>query len=338
MSIAHRVLGEPGRDNLLRVDVNAGATILRLQLDCGERCLDALAKSTLKATDHLFFSHLHMDHVGGFDTFFRANFERGGRPVSVWGPPGTAAILHHRFRGFLWNIVGDAPGTWIVHDVHEDHARRRRFEAREAFATAHPLEPVGHAGTIVETPECTVAALALPHHGVSLAYLVRETPRLVVDRARLAASGLAPGPWLGALKDAASGAGRDAAARTLDVGGARRDARELADALLVAAPRESIAYVTDFLLDEAVHARLVPWLRGVDTLVCESQYHPDEAALARRNHHATIDRVARLARAADVGALVPIHVSERYDATARAAMLDVARAIFPGTRFPAHWA
>jgi len=27
----------------------------------------------------------------------------------VYGPPGTAEILHHRFRGFLWNLVADSP-------------------------------------------------------------------------------------------------------------------------------------------------------------------------------------------------------------------------------------
>lgn len=337
MSLAHRVLGAAGQDNLLRVDVNAGSTILRLQFDCGDRCLDALVPSAIKATDHLFFSHLHMDHVGGFDTFFRSNFDRAGRAVNVWGPPGTAAILHHRFRGFLWNIVNDVPGTWIVHDVHADRVLPYRFEAREAFAEAHPLDPVAHDGTIVSTPECTVETRALEHHGVSLAYVVRETPRVLVDRERLAASGLPAGAWLRALKTIAL---EDDAAgeRWIDVDGVRHDARALAASLLVASGRESIAYVTDFLLDAAAETSLAPWLEGVDTLVCESQYHPDDAALAARNHHATIDRVARLARAANVGTLVPFHLSERYDAADRAAMLELARAIFPSVAYPPHWA
>ena len=44
----------------------------------GTVALDALAPSEIKATEQLFFSHLHMDHVGGFDTFFRSNFDRAG--------------------------------------------------------------------------------------------------------------------------------------------------------------------------------------------------------------------------------------------------------------------
>jgi len=336
LSLAHRVLGAPGQDNLLRVDVNSGSAIARLQFDCGDRCLDALTPGAIKATEHLFFSHLHMDHVGGFDTFFRSNFDRAGRAVNVWGPPGTAAILHHRFRGFWWNIVNDVPGTWIVHDVHESHVAPVRFEAREAFAEAHPLEPRPHAGTIVRTETFSVEAIALPHHGVSLGYLVREAPRVVVDRLRLAASGLPSGPWLRALK-AAAAEGEGARRAWIDVGGTRHDARALAASLLVASPRESIAYVTDFLLDERTFERLASWLAGVDTLVCEAQYHPDEAALAVRNHHATIDRVASLARAARVGTLVPFHFSERYDRAGWAAMLELARERFPATVGPPHW-
>lgn len=340
MSLVHRVLGAPGQDNVLRVDINAGTAIRRLQFDCGDRCLDALAPSTIKATDHLLFSHLHMDHVGGFDAFFRSNFDRTGRAVSVWGPPGTAAILHHRFRGFWWNIVNDVPGTWIVHDVHEDHVAPFRFEAREAFAHAHPLGALAREGAIIDTPEFAVEALTLPHHGVSLGFVVREAPRTVVDRERLRASGLPPGPWLRTLKDGAGregGEGPREEESGITVDGERRDARALREWLLRDSPRGSIAYLTDFLLDAATFERLAARIEGVDVLVCEAQYHPADARLAERHQHATIDRVAELARAAAVGELVPFHLSERYDRECWTEMLGLARAIFPATAFAPHW-
>ena len=365
MSLSHRVLGAPGQDNLLRVDVNAGTAIHRLQFDCGDRCLDALAPGEIKATEQLFFSHLHMDHVGGFDAFFRSNFERAGRPVTLWGPPGTAAILHHRFRGFWWNIVNDVPGTWIVHEVHAERVESWRFEAREAFASAHPLAPFEHGGTIVSAPDFTVEAIALSHHGVSLGYLVREAARSVIDRERLRASGLPSGPWLRELKASAQEAGarnaREAAeegragavradgARAggaeaggdrvewIEIDGKRYAASTLREDLLIESPRGSIAYLTDFLLDEATFERLVPRLAGIDTLVCESQYHPDDHRLAARNHHATIDRVAALAAASGVGTLVAFHLSERYERGVMSEMLSLARERFPRTRYPAHW-
>ena len=193
----------------------------------------------------------------------------------------------------------------------------------------------------------------------------------MIDRERLRASGLPSGPWLRGLKASAQEAGtRNAAvaARTgarggvesggggertghgpaarepkaakvewIEIGGERHAASALREDLLVESPRESIACLTDFLLDEATFERLVPQLAGVDTLVCESQYHPDDRRLAERNHHATIDRVAALAATSDVGTLVVFHLSERYERRAMAEMLSLARERFPRTRFPAHW-
>ena len=104
MSIVFRVLGQAGRDNALLVQVDSGQAVERLLFDCGEGCLSELSFAEVTSIDHLFFSHLHMDHVGGFDSFFRCTFNRDTRPNHIWGPPETARIMQHRFEGFLWNL------------------------------------------------------------------------------------------------------------------------------------------------------------------------------------------------------------------------------------------
>ncbi|MFC6750295.1 MBL fold metallo-hydrolase [Deinococcus aquaticus] len=93
-----RVLGRPAEDNALWVVADSGQGQTRLLLDCGAHVLDGVPFAEVQATDHLLFSHLHMDHVGGFDDFFRATFDRPA-PTHAWGPPGTARILGHRFQG-----------------------------------------------------------------------------------------------------------------------------------------------------------------------------------------------------------------------------------------------
>ncbi|MEM9139454.1 MAG: ribonuclease Z, partial [Pseudomonadota bacterium] len=98
-----------------------------------------------------------------------------------------------------------------------------------------------------------------------------------------------------------------------------------------------IAYLTDFYLDEAEIMRLAPSLQGCKTLVCEAQYRHADLELARKNKHMTVTNTAKLARAAEVEALILFHISERYDLAEQDAMLDEARAIFPNTAFPAHW-
>lgn len=111
MSISFRILGKAGRDNALFVQVDSGQAVERLLFDCGDGCVSELPFADIQAIDHLFFSHLHMDHVGGFDSFFRCTFNRETKPNRIWGPPDTARILQHRFQGFLWNLHGEMSGT-----------------------------------------------------------------------------------------------------------------------------------------------------------------------------------------------------------------------------------
>jgi ribonuclease Z len=116
-----------------------------------------------------------------------------------------------------------------------------------------------------------------------------------------------------------------------------RDLGPLRRELLVETPGASIAYFTDFYLDEAGIERVAPLLSGCDTLVCEAQYRHADLDLARRNHHMTATLTARLAKAANVGRLVLFHISERYEKPDQQELLTEAQAIFPATSFPDHW-
>jgi len=169
----------------------------------------------------------------------------------------------------------------------------------------------------------------MDHMTPSLAYVLRELPRTNVDSARLAALGLAPGAWLQQLKAGSGG--------VITIAGVEYDGDTLRAALLSSTPGDSLAYCTDFLLDNTAAARLTPLVAGIDMLFCESQYRAEDAELAQRNFHMTAPQVARLARDAGVNSLTLIHVSERYRAPELQTMLDEAQAIFPATRFPAHW-
>ncbi len=331
MSIGYQVLGAAGGDNALWVRIDSGQALYRLLFDCGD-CLSEVSRSEIQAIDHLFFSHLHMDHVAGFDAFFRCTYDRDNRPNVVWGPPDTSTILHHRFRGFLWNLHAGLPGTWRVHDVHEDGLRSYRFEAGEAFRTRHEEDQVARGPHILDQPTFTVEAMHLDHLGPSLGYLVREKARTNVDTDRLAASGLRPGPWIQQLK------GPDAATSQVEIDGTAHDLQQLRDQLLVETPGESIAYLTDFLLDDATRSRLAVWLEGCDTVVCEAQYRHGDVELARRNFHATTRQVARMARRAEVSRLVLFHLSDRYEVEEWREMLAECRQIFPRTAFPDGWA
>ena len=334
MPITHQVLGQPGRDNALFVKVDTGQQITRLLFDCGDGCPHALPFADVLAVDHLFFSHLHMDHVGGFDAFFRANHNRESKPNVVWGPAGSAEILQHRFRGFLWNLVGGASAVgWHVHEVHPGEVRSIRFELPEAFATAHDGGSRPWDGVILDGPGFTVEAHLMDHGTPSVAYVVREPERVNVNPDRLGAMHLPPGPWVRRLRGE-----RAAPGETVTLGETTYSLAALQDELLVVTPGDSVAYLTDFRMDAAARGYLGERLRGVNTVVCECQYRTADRELAERNMHMAADEVASVAAAAGVGRLVLFHVSDRYQPDGWRELLAEARAIFPNTSFPEGWA
>ena len=335
MGIEFQVLGEPGRDNALYVQVNTGQGIYRLEFDCGEGCLTELPFVDMRAIDFVFFSHLHMDHVSGFDTFFRSTFNRTVKPNLIWGPPETARIMQHRFRGYMWNLYQYTHGTWFVNDIYPDHVESQRFEANEAFANMHAAGSQPFTGTIVTTSNFVVETIQMNHMTPSMAYVVREKPRLNIDPQKLVTLGLPPGPWLQLVKHPQTGG--EPPPETIEVAGKQLTLAGLRDDLLVETPGESIAYLTDFLLNEQAMERLLPLVRDCTTIVCESQYLEADLDLALRTYHMTVTQVAELARRANAGQLILFHVSDRYQRSEWLEMLRQARAIFPNTYFPAHW-
>jgi ribonuclease Z len=325
MSIHFQILGERARDNALFVRIDSGQRIWRLLFDCGEYCVSTLPRGETQAIDHLFFSHYHMDHVAGFDSYFRCTFDRTLKPNHIWGPPESGRILHHRFQGYLWNLQSGHPATWQVHDIHAGRIESIRFKLGDAFTTSE-MSSQPREGCILDTPEFSVDTLTLQHHGESVAYLVREKPRRNVDSRRLAELGLRPGPWMQQLK---AMDGPDC----IEIDGREFDLAELRSELINETPGSSIAYVTDFLLDDDAMARLSIWLRGCDILVCEAQYRHADLALARRHCHATATLVGQLAASAEVGELILFHLSPRYTPPEWEELLAECQAEFPRTRF-----
>ncbi len=328
MSITARVLGSPGGDNALFTWVHSGQRTYRLLFDCGAYCLSAIEPADVHTLDHLFLSHLHMDHIGGFDDLFRRNFNRAEPVNTVWGPPETARIMQHRFRGFMWNYTAQS-GCWVVYDVGVERVHGSRFELHEAFAEAHEAGAWSFGGVLVETAELRIEALLMDHLTPSLAFVVREKPRLNIDKEALQRSGFVGGPWLEGLKDAS--------VRTVTIGGERYDAEPLRRDLLRSTRGDAVAYLTDFLLDDRARDKLLPLLDDKTVIVCESQYRHSDRDLALGNHHMTSVQAAQLAADADAAKLVLMHLSDRYRPPEWLAMLDEARAIFAETYFPESW-
>ena len=331
MGMTYQILGQAGDDNALFVVVDSGKAMERLLFDCGAGCPEELTLTDIQAVDHLFFSHFHMDHVGGFDTYFRKTFNRTARPNRIWGPPGAAGIMQHRFQGFLWNLTERMSVSWVVHDIEAEDISTTRFELAEAFAVAHAEGKVPRRQIIAEDIGFTVEAVTMNHRTPVLAYLVREKPHRNIDMSRVTALGLSPGPWLEALKKPlAPGTEAVVDGRTVSLNQLQKD-------VVIELPGESVAYLTDFLLDGPAITLLAESLAGCRTIVCEAQYRHADLALAEKNYHMTTVQSATLAERARAEELILVHLSERYRQPEWMAILGEARRIFPNARFPEHW-
>ncbi|MFT5410663.1 MAG: ribonuclease Z, partial [Verrucomicrobiales bacterium] len=201
MSLEYQILGEPGRDNALLATIDSGQSIHRLLFDCGEGCLSQLPIAQVGEIEALFFSHFHMDHVAGFDSFVRVNWNRPDKPVRIFGPPGTIDVIHHRLRGFIWNLAADSPGEWLVTELGDGNCHTVRLLSAEGFALRHELEISSDQGPIYFGGCFEVHGMALDHGTPSIGYYVHEDERSNVAPERLKQLDLRPGTWLQAVKD-----------------------------------------------------------------------------------------------------------------------------------------
>jgi ribonuclease Z len=333
MTIHFDVLGDAGRDNAVLVSIDSGQNISRLLFDCGENCLSDVSVSEIQDIDHVFFSHFHMDHIAGFDHFFRLTYQRTTRPNLIWGPSDASEIMKHRFQGSHWNLYHDLTSQFDVHDIYPNHIVVTRFFANEAFATAHLLETrslVNH--TIIDTTEYSVQTYQMDHMTPSLAYIVREKPRVNVDTTNLATLGLRPGAWLKQIKTP-----QQNEPVSLQIEGKTYQLEDLRRQLLVETSGDSLAYLTDFLMDEKTQEQLATVLQNCTVMICECQYLAADRALADRHYHMTATQVAETARCANVQQLVLFHLSDRYNKTEWLELLKEAQTIFPNTTFPSGW-
>jgi ribonuclease Z len=333
MSITYEVLGQPGRDNAVLATVNTGHSQHRLLFDCGDGCLDGVPRADVQAIEALFFSHFHIDHIAGFDRFFRANWFREQPPVRIFGPEGARNVLHHRLRGFTWNLAERLSGEVLLSEIADRSVKSARYLAREGFATEHALEQLPFDGVVYQRDEFHVEARIM-HHGIpSIAYLLREKDRSNIDPRALHAAGLAEGPWLSHLKDQSI---PDAA--EIDVFGTLYEVGRLREQLLALHPGESLAYLTDFRpRSEQEEEELAAFLRGCRVLICEDTFCDADLPLARESHHMTSSDVGRLASRVQPEQLIVFHVSDRYTEDQWCEQLAEVRRRFDRAVFPPHW-
>ncbi len=333
MSIKYQILGKPGDDNALMVWINSGTKMYRLLFDCGEDLLKEIAYSDVSSIDHLFFSHLHLDHAAGFDYFFRRNYDRSSKPVIVWGPKGTTKTISNRLRGYTWNLVNELPGKWDINDIDNNIITTSRFLTSEGFSRKHRKNRKEFRTYIFENENFKISIAELNHIIPSIAYRIDEKPTINIDKSLLKETGLPSGPWLEKVKDLSINSNKKVIIdhKTFSL-------KELRNKLIKIHEGDSIAYLTDFIFDKKSSARAIKLVKGCNTIVCESQYSTSDLKLAEKNFHLAVSQSAKIAKRAGINKLILFHISERYDVKKDYnQLLKEAKDIFENSFFPGEW-
>jgi ribonuclease Z len=168
-----------------------------------------------------------------------------------------------------------------------------------------------------------VMATLLDHRSPSLAYAFREREIRNIDVAAAARAGLAPGPWMGRLKECMTDP--DA---LLDLGDRTATVAELAH-LVSSRSGRSVVYATDFRFDPPNIQAVVALARGADVLYCEANFL-DEEDKAHASWHLTAGQAGRIASRAGVDELVLFHLSRKYRGQEELFIAEAARH-FTGT-------
>ncbi len=330
MSVDFQILGRQGFDNCLFLHIDTGSSVEKLLFDCGEGCLDKISISQLRGIDYIFFSHFHMDHVAGFDYYFRRAYHRS-EPVHIFVPCGTVDVIHNRFRGFTWNLE-QPECTWFVTECCDKTLKTYKFEKHELFEHRHFVEEREYDQTILDMPTFSVDAVIMNHKTPTLSFCVREKMFSKIDEKKLGKLNLNSGSWLQTLKNPEIPDSEE-----IIINGSKHNVGNLRNILLIEKSGDSIAYLTDFRLDSKTSVNLHKMIQGCKIIVCESMYKNADIQLAERNYHNIAQESAEIAKKAGAKKLFLIHISERYTPQQMLEILEEARKIFPQTYLPKGW-
>ena len=310
--------GGPFEDPALLVTpTNQDSAVL---LDCGT--IHGLKTRDLQKVRWLFLSHLHIDHLIGFDHLLRVRLF-SELPLTVYGPEGTVEAIGHRLRGYAWNLTSGSPFVVNAFDL-GSQAGSACFRCHDRFIEAaieDERERPDSSGRVRLDPTTAVACHPLDHGVPCLAYRLDRVlpPKFSLETAQ--SLGLQPGPW---VKSLVSGQ-----PIRLAVGEFERDQDWLSERLLSPPVRSSLGYLTDTRLTEPLTLALSGFFRKVDVLCCESAYLAEEAETAEKNLHMTTSGVARLAALCEVSELRIVHLSRRHHDAGSEKHLAQVREVFP---------
>ena len=311
-----RIVGRVGSADVALVNGVFGDALLHLRFRHQRRSLlfdlgngSRLPTRIAHQVSHIFISHAHMDHIGGFLWLLRSRL--GDYPsCRLFGPPGLAKNIEGFLQGILWDRVEDSGASFEVMELHID--RLKRFYLQTGYSRRQLMEETEVVdGILLNEPGFQIRGVRLDHHGTPvIAYAFEPDRQINIRKDRLEARGLGPGPWLNELKRNLLYHNETAMIQLPD--GSEASTRSLADDLVLIMPGKKLVYATDLADTKSNREQLIKLARHAHTFFCEATFSEADVDHATSNGHLTTRACGEIATKAGVSRLVPFHFSRRY--------------------------
>ncbi|UTV30579.1 Clp1/GlmU family protein [Photobacterium atrarenae] len=273
---------------------------------------------------HIFITHAHFDHIGGFMGLLRVRLGTPS-PCKLFGPPGLALHVAGMLSGILWDRIGENGPEFEVAELHGKTLRCYRLKAGYKQVDVLPEQTV-HQGVIHQEARFLIRAVELDHGTPVLAYAYEPVESIRISEQVLQAMPYPPDRWLGKLKHCYL-AGELDDLITLPNGEACT-VSTLASQLIEKQAGKKLVYATDLADTPENRRKLIALARDADTLICEAAFSHQDLWRGRNNGHLTTTACGEIALAANVNQLVPFHFSRRYEGDPDAMYREI-EAIFP---------
>lgn len=267
------------------IDYN-GSGIL---LDCGEGTQRQMQLANLNAQKIkiILISHWHGDHVAGLVGLIQTigNFAHDvEKKITLYGPPGTIEFFHHLMNSCVFETK-----------IH--------IEVKE-------LAPKG-VESFYETDDYILSSAMLDHSIPTLGFRFEHKEKRKMDKAKLEAKGISPGPQVAELQ----------AGKNIQVG----DAEVRPEDVSTLKPARALAFIFDTQLTDNCFALA----DHSDIVVSEAVYKHDLLDKAREYKHMTATQAAQVASQVGAQQLILTHFSQRYKDVTE--LEEEAKTIFPET-------
>lgn len=280
-----------------------------LLFDCGR--IETLANRDILSLEAVFISHTHMDHFLGFDRILRTILHRED-PLHVYGPEGIRDRVVSRLGSYTWNLTGAYPLEIVIHEVTEHGISVSSVRARDGFRPSGTVSSPRTGSTIASRIQYRVEGVLLDHNVPCLGFVLHEPFHIHIKAGVLEKKGYCRGPWLGEFKDRILEGSLDAAVEVAEASGTvARTVADLMDELVVTAPGQKIAYVTDIRASAENVERIAGIASGADVLFIEAYFTGEREREAYEKAHLTARQAGSIARRIGAKKVVPMHLSPR---------------------------